>query len=103
MEPATDLAIALAVVSAQEDFEVRDTLVAIGEVGLAGELRPAIGTERRLSEARRLGFTHAIVPPAREQIRTPAGMRVQEAPNLGEAVRLARAPSGPVRHLTRVD
>lgn len=103
VEPATDLAIALAVVSAREDFQIRDTLVAIGEVGLAGELRPAIGTERRLSEAHRLGFTHAIVPPARERIRTPAGMRIQEAPNLGEAVRLARAPTGPVRHLTRVD
>lgn len=61
-EPATDLAVALAVASAQQDHALPSGLVAIGEVGLAGELRPVTGIDRRLAEAARLGFTHAIVP-----------------------------------------
>jgi len=61
-EPAADLAVALAVVSSHSDYALRHGLVAIGEVGLAGEVRPVAGVARRLSEAARLGFTRAIVP-----------------------------------------
>jgi DNA repair protein RadA/Sms len=61
-EPSTDLALALAVASAQQDYALPTGLVAIGEVGLAGELRPVAGIDRRLAEAVRLGFTRAIVP-----------------------------------------
>lgn len=61
-EPATDLALALAVASAQQDYALPSDLVAIGEVGLAGEIRPVTGVDRRLAEAARLGFTRAIVP-----------------------------------------
>jgi DNA repair protein RadA/Sms len=66
--------------------------VAVGEVGLAGEIRPVTGTGRRLAEAARLGFTHAVVPAGSiEPGQVPAGMTVAQAGDLLEAVRLTRA------------
>lgn len=62
-EPSADLAIALAVASSSSDTPLPSNLVAIGEVGLAGEVRRVTGVQRRLAEAHRLGFTHALVPP----------------------------------------
>jgi DNA repair protein RadA/Sms len=61
-EPAADLAIALALASAILDRSVPADAVAIGEVGLAGEIRPVTGMPRRLAEAARLGFRRAFVP-----------------------------------------
>jgi DNA repair protein RadA/Sms len=63
VEPAADLAIALAVASAAGDLLLPPHTVAIGEVGLAGEVRQVTGLRRRLAEAARLGFRHALVPP----------------------------------------
>jgi DNA repair protein RadA/Sms len=62
-EPSVDLAVALAVASATSDLSVPPHLVAIGEVGLAGEIRRVPGIQRRLAEAERMGFRTAIVPP----------------------------------------
>ena len=61
-EPATDLALALALASSFRDKPLPPDLVAIGEVGLGGELRPVSQAERRVAEARRLGFRRAILP-----------------------------------------
>lgn len=61
-EPATDLAIALAIASSVLDRPLPADLLVIGEVGLAGDVRPVRGVERRLAEAARLGFRQAIVP-----------------------------------------
>jgi DNA repair protein RadA/Sms len=61
-EPALDLPLALALASSLRDRPIPAGTVAIGEVGLLGELRPVVGVERRLREAVRLGFRHAIVP-----------------------------------------
>jgi len=61
-EPAVDLALALALTSAAADLPLPPGLVAIGEIGLAGELRPVPALGRRLAEAARLGFSHAVVP-----------------------------------------
>jgi DNA repair protein RadA/Sms len=61
-EPAADLGLALALASSFRDRPLRPDLVAIGEVGLGGELRPVPQLERRLAEARRLGFRAAVVP-----------------------------------------
>ena len=61
-EPAADLALALALASSFRDRPLAADLVAIGEVGLGGELRPVPQVERRLAEARRLGFRAAVVP-----------------------------------------
>jgi DNA repair protein RadA/Sms len=61
-EPASDLSLALAIVGAQHNVAITAGIVAIGEVGLAGELRPVSAVRARLAEATRLGFTTAIVP-----------------------------------------
>ncbi|MFE6778577.1 DNA repair protein RadA [Streptomyces sp. NPDC057702] len=84
-EPAADLAVALALASAASDTPLPMNLVAIGEVGLAGEVRRVTGVQRRLSEAARLGFTHALVPSDPGKI--PPGMRVLEVADIGEALR----------------
>ncbi|WP_274914158.1 DNA repair protein RadA [Streptomyces sp. WZ-12] len=83
-EPAADLAVALALASAASDTPLPKNLVAIGEVGLAGEVRRVTGVQRRLAEAARLGFTHALVPSDPGKI--PAGMRVLEVADVGEAL-----------------
>jgi DNA repair protein RadA/Sms len=61
-EPAVDVAVAAALFSAASDIPISDGVVAIGEVGLSGELRRVPGIERRLAEAARLGFSAALVP-----------------------------------------
>ncbi|MFC9232483.1 DNA repair protein RadA [Streptomyces decoyicus] len=83
-EPAADLAVALALASAASDTPLPKNLVAIGEVGLAGEVRRVTGVQRRLSEAARLGFTHALVPSDPGKI--PDGMRVLEVADIGQAL-----------------
>ena len=61
-EPATDAAIALALISSLTDRCVPDDLIAIGELGLSGECRAVSNLEQRVKEAARLGFTKAAVP-----------------------------------------
>jgi len=61
-EPAADLGLALALASSFRDVPLPPDLVAIGEVGLGGELRPVAQMERRLEEAMRLGFGSAVIP-----------------------------------------
>ncbi len=61
-EPSIDLAVGLAVASAVADLTVPPDLVAIGEVGLAGEIRRVTGIQRRIVEAERMGFRRAIIP-----------------------------------------
>jgi predicted ATP-dependent serine protease len=63
-EPAADLAVLLAIVSSLRNRPCHGKLVVFGEVGLAGEIRPAPRGQERLKEAAKLGFTHAIVPKA---------------------------------------
>ena len=73
-EPAADLAVALAVAGVgARTTPLATGLVAIGEVGLAGEVRRVTGAARRLAEAARLGFTHALVPP--DPGKVPGGHR----------------------------
>lgn len=61
-EPAADLAVALAVASASSGVALPSTLAAVGEVGLAGEIRQVSHLPRRLEEAARLGFDRVVVP-----------------------------------------
>ncbi|HPU13793.1 MAG TPA: DNA repair protein RadA [Aeromicrobium sp.] len=85
-EPAVDLAVALAVISAAGGTPLPAGLVAIGEVGLAGEVRTVHGIESRLREAARIGFTHAIVPAGAEDL-NQVGLRVLRAADLSAALR----------------
>jgi DNA repair protein RadA/Sms len=84
-EPAADLSVALAIASAAYDKPLPNALVAIGEVGLAGEVRPTRGLQRRLAEAARLGFVHALVPPDAGTV--PDGITVTEVPDVHAALR----------------
>ncbi len=61
-EPATDLTVALALVSSLKDKAVDDKTIAFGEVGLAGEIRAVNNCEQRIAEAKRLGFERCIIP-----------------------------------------
>lgn len=83
-EPAADLAVAVSVASAMTKQPVPAGTVLIGEVGLAGEVRRVTATPRRLAEAARLGFTHAIV--ANDPGTVPAGIKVYEASDLIHAI-----------------
>ena len=91
-EPGLDLPLALALASSYRDRPLVAGTVAIGEVGLLGELRSVSGLERRLREAARLGFARAIVPRAggRAPARVDA-LEVVTAGSLAEAIRLALA------------
>jgi DNA repair protein RadA/Sms len=84
-EPAADLAVAAALLSAREDVALPRDLVVFGEISLSGALRPVGQTENRLKEARKLGFNAAIVP-ARSKIGGEPGLSVMQMPDLSAFV-----------------
>ncbi|MBU6315096.1 MAG: DNA repair protein RadA [Acidobacteria bacterium] len=91
-EPGADLALCLAVSSALIGRPLPPDLVAIGEVGLAGELRQAVHAPRRLAEAARMGFTKVICP-----VNTPddvAGLRLRRVSTVSEALAAAGLGGG---------
>lgn len=91
-EPAADLAVALACASHLRDVPVDPATIAIGEVGLAGEVRAASHIEKRLREAARLGFTHAVISvknKASLKGKTPQGIRLVGVENVHQAVEWA--------------
>ena len=93
-DPGLDLPLALALASSLRDRQVPPDLIAIGEVGLLGELRPVPGLERRLREAARLGFKTAVVPRSRRgDAPEVKGMTVVSVSNLREAIGHALDPS----------
>jgi DNA repair protein RadA/Sms len=91
-EPGLDLAVALALTSSLRDRPIDPRTVAVGEVGLLGELRPVAGLDRRLREAARLGFERAIVPAGRQAGGTVDGLRILPAANLRAALIAALGP-----------
>ena len=91
-EPAADLGVALAIASSFRDLRVPGDLVAMGEVGLSGELRSVSHLERRLAEAERLGFRRCILPRAALRRGRPAtALELAPAATLEQAVREALA------------
>jgi DNA repair protein RadA/Sms len=87
-EPAADLSIALAIASSFRDRPIDSLLVAVGEIGLSGELRSVAQVERRLGEARRLGFAKAVIPASSAKRGTTdvAGLKVIRADTVAEAI-----------------
>ncbi|PIE08958.1 MAG: DNA repair protein RadA, partial [Rhodobacterales bacterium] len=80
-EPAADLAVAAALLSAREDAALpRDTVV-FGEISLSGALRPVGQTENRLKEAQKLGFSSAVAP-ARSKTGDKPGLSIRKMPDL---------------------
>lgn len=90
-EPAADAAIALALASAYLDLPLAPGVIAIGEVSLTGELRPVSGLAHRLSEAARLGFTVALVPPNDGEraagAKLPKGIQARPCSDIVDAMR----------------
>ena len=94
-DPGADLALLLAVRSAVRNEGLPSGLVAIGEVGLSGEVRPVTGVQRRLVEAARLGFTAAVVPVGCGT--APEGIEVLEVLDVDTALRAVSALTGRAR------
>jgi DNA repair protein RadA/Sms len=85
-EPGADLAIALAIASAAKNAPVREGLVAFGEIGLTGRLRPAAQSERRLEECAKLKVAAAVAPtgtPSRSKLRVIEAETVRDALRAG--------------------
>jgi DNA repair protein RadA/Sms len=86
-EPAADLPLSLALASVATGRNVREGLVAAGEVGLGGELRPVPRMDARISEARRLGFKTILLPSrGRGSLSAPPGLKLLRAATLREAL-----------------
>jgi DNA repair protein RadA/Sms len=84
-EPAADLAVAAALLSAREDIALPARTVVFGEISLSGGLRPVGQTETRLKEAEKLGFEAAILPE-RSKLGQTAGLRAEKMPDLAALV-----------------
>lgn len=85
-EPAADLAVLLSITSSLKNKALPSKLIVFGEVGLAGEIRPAPRGQERLKEAAKLGFTRALIPEANRPKQAIPGMEVIAVKRVEEAV-----------------
>ncbi len=85
-EPGADLAILLAVVSSLKNKPLAEKMIVIGEIGLAGEIRPVQRGQERLKEAAKLGFKQAIIPLANKPKQPIPGIHIIAVGRIGEAV-----------------
>ena len=89
-EPGADLPVVLAVASSYREQAIADDLVAIGEVGLTGEIRSVSQLGQRLAEVARLGFKKCIIPnKTPNKLEIPEGLTVYRVKNLREAIEIA--------------
>ena len=89
-EPGADLPVVLAVASSYRDQTIDDDLVAIGEVGLTGEIRSVSNMNQRLAEVSRLGFHKCIIPRnGADKLEIPKGLTVYKVRNIREAIEAA--------------
>jgi len=89
-EPSADLPVLLAIVSSLRARAVPGKLVAFGEVGLAGEIRPVVRGQDRIKEAAKLGFTRAIVPAANRPKQPIEGIEIVGVTRIEEALAALR-------------
>jgi DNA repair protein RadA/Sms len=89
-EPAADLAVLLAIVSSIRNRHLPRGLIAFGEVGLAGEVRPAPRGQERLREAAKLGFSLAVIPKANAPKQPIEGMSIVAVERLTDAIERVR-------------
>ena len=89
-EPAADLAVLLSIVSSLKNKSLPGKLIVFGEVGLAGEIRPAPRGQERLKEAAKLGFTRALIPEANQPRQPIAGMEIIAVRRVEEAFQKLR-------------
>ncbi len=89
-EPAADLSVLLSIVSSLKNKALPSKLIVFGEVGLAGEIRPAPRGQERLREAAKLGFTRAMIPEANKPKQGVAGMEIIAVRRVEEAFQRLR-------------
>ena len=89
-EPAADLAVMLAITSSLRGKALPKGFIAFGEVGLAGEVRPAPRGQERLKEAAKLGFTVAVVPKANAPKKAIPGLTIHAVERVDEAMNIVR-------------
>ena len=89
-EPAADLAVLLAIVSSLRNKPLPGKWVAFGEIGLAGEIRPAPRGQERLKEAAKLGFTHALIPKANAPKQLIKGIEIIALERVEQAIEQMR-------------
>ena len=90
-EPAADLAVMLAIQSSLRGKPLPRGFIAFGEVGLAGEVRPAPRGQERLKEAAKLGFSVAVVPKANAPKKPIEGLTIHAVERIEQAIDLARS------------
>ena len=89
-EPGADLPVVLAIASSYREQAISDDLVAIGEIGLTGEVRSVSQLNQRLAEVSRLGFKKCIIPfRTPQKLEIPEGLTVYRVKNLREAIEIA--------------
>jgi len=89
-EPAADLAVSLAIVSSLTDRPIAEKVAVFGEIGLAGEVRPAPRGQERLKEAAKLGFEKIIIPRANAPKAKIPNLEVLPVERVDQAVQLLR-------------
>ena len=90
-EPAADLAVMLSITSSLRGKPLPKGFLAFGEVGLAGEVRPAPRGQERLREAAKLGFSMAVVPKANAPKKPIEGMEIHAVERIEEAMHIVRS------------
>ena len=86
-EPAADLAVCMAVASSARDIILPSDWAMMGEVGLAGEVRAISQLERRIAEAKRLGFTHILCPKdSARRVKAPEGVTIHAVDTVAQAM-----------------
>jgi len=89
VEPSYDLALCLAIISSIRDIPIDNTTIIIGEVGLLGEIRYVDNIERRLKEAKKLGFKKAIIPNVSDKISkkiSDIGLEIKQVSKVTDAI-----------------
>ena len=91
-EPASDLGIAMALISSLTDKKIPDTMIAFGEIGLAGECRGVSNIEQRVREAARLGFKDALLPLHNAQSCPEiSGIKIHAVKNIYDVLKFLKA------------
>ena len=91
VEPAADLAVLLAIQGSLRGKALPRGFIAFGEVGLAGEVRPAPRGQERLKEAAKLGFSVAVVPKANSPRKPIEGLTIHSVERIEEAIAAVRS------------
>jgi len=101
-EPAADLAVAAALISALNDQPVNSDSIVFGEIGLSGEVRPVEQTDLRFKEAQKLGFSISYSPESnqKEKRRVYKGMKINEIKHIRDLIGLFSIKSGKPEQLT---